>query len=160
MISGYCPVMPASREISEIRTGRALGILHAGEADRGFEGQVADAGGDGGVVGGNALVIKAQHLGAGIGHALVEAAQGSGAEVEGSQLDLLGGQSVVGAAAGGGPVESEADGQDDDGGQQQGKAGVVPGEWGEQALAPDGGDFGGHRGPPGWGLDGGWDWPV
>jgi len=28
-----------------------------------------------------------------------------------------------------GPVESEADGQDDDGGQQQGKAGVVPGEW-------------------------------
>ena len=78
--------------------------------------------GDGGVVGGNALGVEGLHLGARFIDALVEAAKGSGLQIEGLQLDLLAGQGVGGLAVGGGPVQAEADGEADHEQEQHGEA--------------------------------------
>ena len=125
-------------------------ILHASKPDRAFQRQFTDAGGDGGVVGRDAFGIERAHLGAGVLDALFQAAQGSGLQVASLQLHLFGGQRVAGAAVGSGPVQAEADGEDDDRGQQHDKSGVVPGKRGGQALAPQRWDAAAaHRWPPG-----------
>ena len=115
-------------DFSEVGAGLALGVLDAGEADAGCDLEIADARGDGGIVGRDALQEEGLHLGRGSVDTLVEAAQGSGLKVEGLQLDLLAGQGVGGAAVGGGPVQTKADGKGDDENKQNGKAGIVPGE--------------------------------
>ena len=98
-------------DLSEVGTGLALRVLDAGEANAGGHFEIADARGDGGVVGRNALVEEGAHLRAGFVDALVEAAQGGGLQVERLELDLLAGEGVSGAGVDGGPVEAEADGQ-------------------------------------------------
>ncbi len=65
---------------------------------------------------------------AGFIDALVEAAQGSGLEIERLELNLLAGEGIGGAGVGGGPVEAKANGQSDDKQEQEREAGVVPGE--------------------------------
>ena len=69
-------------------------------------------------------------------NAAVEAAQGSGFQVQRLQFNLFAGQSAGGVDVGGSPVHTEANGQPDGDEKQKDNSGNVPRERGGQALTP------------------------